>query len=224
MFIGHFAPAFVAAAAYSRGPRLGTYFVAAQLVDWAFFTLAIFGVEKMRIVPGFTQMNPFDLYFLPYTHSALGTGIFALVFGIVIAIRFRDMLAGLLVALVVASHWILDWITHAPDLTLAGGEKTYGLGLWNYPEVAIPLEIGLMLAAFLFYMRRSRGPVAQPTLLFLALLTLQLVVWFAPHSQEANVLFYLQALFLLSIPTALAFWVGENRYFTQRGGLASAGW
>ena len=48
MFIGHFAPAFVAAAAYSRGPRLGTYFVAAQLVDWAFFTLAIFGVEKRR--------------------------------------------------------------------------------------------------------------------------------------------------------------------------------
>jgi len=222
VFIGHFAPAFVAAAAYSRGPKLGTYFIAAQLVDFAFFALAIFGIEKLRIVPGFTAMNPFDLYFLPYTHSALGSAAFALVFGIVIAIIFRDLLAGLLVAMVTFSHWLLDWLTHAPDLTLAGSGETYGLGLWNYPEIAIPLEIGIFLAAFLYYMRRSRGPVAQPTILFLALLTLQLLAWFMPPPAEANLFFYIQALLALAIPTGLAFWVGENRYFMQRGGLAAA--
>jgi len=222
MFIGHFAPAFVAAAAYSRGPKLGTYFVAAQLVDWAFFSLAILGVEKMRIDPGATVMVPFDLYFMPYTHSLAGTAVWALVFGIILAIGHRDKMAGLLAALVVISHWVLDWITHRPDLTMAGGGHTYGLGLWNYPELAMPLEIGIILAAFWFYMSKSRGPKAQPIILLMVLLAFQALNWFGPEPDEAGLFVYVQALVAFGIVTALAVWVGENRYFPQRGGLAAA--
>lgn len=222
MFIGHFAPAFVAAAAYSRGPKLGTYFIAAQLVDWAFFALAAIGVERMRIEPGATVMVPFDLYDMPYTHSILGTGAWALAFGIVIAIWHRDTLAGLVSALVVASHWVLDWLTHRPDLTFAGGENAYGLGLWNHPEVAMPLEIGITLAAFLFYINRSRGPAAQPMILITVMIALQMINWFAPHPAEAGMFLYIQALIAFGVLTALAVWVGENRYFNSRGGLAAA--
>lgn len=222
MFIGHFAPAFVAAAAYSRGPKLGTYFIAAQLVDWAFFMLALVGVEKMRIDPQASAMVPFDLYFMPYTHSLAGTGAFALVAGLAIAIYFRDALAGFLMALVTASHWVLDWLTHVPDLTLAGSPPLYGLGLWNSPEIAMPLEIGITLAAFVFYTRRSRGPAAQPLILIALMLALQAVNWFAPHPAEAGPFLYGQALFAFALLTLVAFWVGENRYFTQRGGLAAA--
>jgi len=175
MFIGHFAPAFVAAAAYSRGPKLGTYFVAAQLVDWAFFSLAILGVEKMRIDPGATVMVPFDLYFMPYTHSLAGTAVWALVFGIILAIGHRDKMAGLLAALVV-----------------------------------------------IFYMSKSRGPKAQPIILLMVLLAFQALNWFGPEPDEAGLLVYVQALVAFGIVTALAVWVGENRYFTQRGGLAAA--
>jgi hypothetical protein len=222
MFIGHFAPAFVAAASYSRGPKLATYFVAAQLVDWAFFALAIVGIEKMRIDPNATVMVPFDLYHLPYTHSLLGAGVWAIVFGIVIAIWHRDSLAGLLTACVVVSHWALDWLTHRPDLTLAGGETTYGLGLWNLPAVAMPLEIGIVLAAFIFYVRRSRGPIAQPLLLLTVMLAFQAINWFGPQPAEVSLFLYLQALFAFAVLTTLAMWVGKNRYFTQRGGLAAA--
>lgn len=222
MFIGHFAPAFVAAAAYSRGPKLATYFVAAQLVDWAFFALAIVGVEKMRIDPGATVMVPFDLHHMPYTHSLLGTGLWALAFGIVIAIWHRDTLAGLMTAGVVVSHWALDWLTHRPDLTMAGGEATYGFGLWNHPEVAMPLELGITLGAFLFYIKRSRGPIIQPLILMLVLLVFQAINWFAPHPTEASVFLYVQSLFAFGVLTGLAMWVGKNRYFTQRGGLAAA--
>ncbi|WP_298303194.1 hypothetical protein [uncultured Erythrobacter sp.] len=222
MFIGHFAPAFVAAASYSRGPKLATYFVAAQLVDWGFFILAMVGVEKMRIDPGATVMVPFDLHHIPYTHSLLGAGIWALVFGIVVAIWHRDSLAGLLSASVVASHWVLDWITHRPDLTLTGGGEAYGLGLWNHPEIAMPLEIGIVLAAFLFYIRRSRGPVVQPLILLLVMLVFQAINWFGPQPSEAGIMLYLQALLSFGIFTGLAMWVGKNRYFTQRGGLAAA--
>ena len=222
MFIGHFAPAFVAAAAYSRGPKLATYFVAAQLVDWAFFALAMVGIEKMRIDPDATVMVPFDLYHLPYTHSLLGAGAWALAFGIVIAIWHRDSLAGLLTATVAVSHWVLDWVTHRPDLTLAGGEATYGLGLWNHPEIAMPLEIGITLAAFLFYIRQSRGPIIQPLILLFVLLAFQAINWFAPHPTEASIWLYLQSLLAFGILTLLAMWVGKNRYFSQSGGLAAA--
>ncbi|MHA7818222.1 MAG: hypothetical protein ACX930_01100 [Erythrobacter sp.] len=221
MFIGHFAPAFVAAAAYSRGPKLGTYFVAAQLVDWAFFTLAIVGVEKMRVDPQASVMVPLDLYYMPYTHSVAGTAAWALAFGIGIGIWRRDALAGLLVAVVVASHWVLDWLTHVPDLTLAGSEPAYGLGLWNRPEIAMPLEIGITLAAFLFYTRRLRGPAAQPLILITLMLVLQMVNWFGPHPAEAGLTLYAQALFAFAVITAFAVWTGENRYFMRRGGLAA---
>ena len=222
MFIGHFAPAFLAAAAYSRGPKLGTYFVAAQLVDWAFFSLAIVGVEKMRIEPGATAMVPFDLFHMPYTHSLAGTAVWALAMAVVIAIWCRDSLAGLLTGTVVLSHWALDWLTHRPDLTLAGGEEAYGLGLWNFPEIAMPLEIGITLAAFLYYLTKSRGPAAQPMILISVMLVFQAINWFGPEPTEANLAFYVQGLLAFAIMTGLAVWVGKNRYFTQRGGLAAA--
>ena len=222
MFIGHFAPAFVAAAAYSRGPKLGTYFLAAQLIDWGFFALAIVGVEKMRIDPAATVMVPFDLHFYPFTHSLAGAGAWALAFGLIVLIWHRDALAGLLTGLVVVSHWVLDWVVHAPDLTLAGGSEKFGLGLWNHPEIAMPLEIGITLAAFFFYLAKSRGPIAQPLLLIIALLALQMINWFAPHPQQAGLGIYLQALIAFGVLTAIAAWVGENRYFNQRGGLAAA--
>lgn len=34
---------------------------------WA--VLVLVGIEKLRIIPGFAQANPFDLSFMPYTHS-----------------------------------------------------------------------------------------------------------------------------------------------------------
>ncbi len=222
MFIGHFAPAFIAAAAYSRGPKLGTYFIAAQLVDWAFFTLAMVGIEKMRVDPNATAMVPLDLYFMPYTHSLAGAAVWAVMMGIIVAIWHRDKMGGFLAALVVVSHWALDWLTHKPDLTMAGGEQTYGLGLWNYPEIAMPLEIGITIGAFVYYVTRSRGPAIQPMILITVLMAFQMLNWFGPEPEEANMFMYGQALFAFGIVTAIAVWVGENRYFTQRGGLAAA--
>jgi hypothetical protein len=96
-----------------------------------------------------------------------------------------------------------------------------GLGLWNSPEIAMPLEIGITLAAFLFYTRRSRGPAAQPLVLISVLIAFQLINWFAPHPEEAGFFLYAQALFAFLVVTLLAVWTGENRFFTQRGGLAA---
>lgn len=221
MFIGHFAPAFVAAAVSPRAPKLATLFIAAQLVDWGFFALAMIGIEKMRIDPEATVMVPFDLYHMPFTHSLVGTAGWAIAFLLVIAIGRRSLVAGAIGALVVLSHWVLDWITHAPDLTIAGGQQTYGLGLWNYPTIAMPLEIGLTVAALAFYVKRTRGPIGPPLILIGVMLALQAVNWFAPAPTQVSFGLYVQALVAFAILTGIAAWVGENRWFVRRGGLAA---
>ena len=220
MFIGHFAPAFIAATVSPQSPRLGTLFVAAQLVDWGFFTLALFGVERLRVDPDASVMVPLDLYHMPYTHSLIGTAIWALACLAVVAILHRNLVAGALAGAVVVSHWLLDWVVHVPDLTLDGDAPKFGLGLWDYPWVAIPLELGLTLGAFAFYLRRTRGPMGPPAILLGALLLLQAINWFAPHPETAGPFLYVQALIAFAVLTGLAVWVGENRWFQKRRGLA----
>lgn len=220
MFIGHFAPAFIAAAVSPDRPRLGTMFVAAQLIDWGFFALALVGVENMRIDPTASVMVPFDLYDMPYTHSLIGAAVWAAACLGVVAIHQRNLAVGMLAGMVVLSHWLLDWVVHVPDLTFDGTPPKFGLGLWNYPWVAIPLELGLTLGAFVFYVRRTRGPAGPPLVLLAVLLVLQAVNWFAPHPEEAGPFLYLQALIAFGLLTGVAVWVGENRWFRKRGNLA----
>ena len=211
MFIGHFAPAFAAAAISPRAPKLATLFIGAQLIDWAFFTFAIFGIEKMRVEPGATVMVPYDLYHMPYTHSLLGTAIWALAFSTVIIWVRRDALAALLGAFVVLSHWLLDWLTHRPDLSLMGGNDMHGLGLWNFPLIAIPLELGITLGAFYWYVKKTNGPVGPPAILIGVLLIFQAINWFGPHPPFAGPVLYGQALLAFAFATLFAAWVGTTR-------------
>jgi hypothetical protein len=223
MFIGHFAPAFIAAAVSPERPRLGAMFVAAQLIDWGFFALSIFDVEHMRVVdPPASVMAPIDFYYMPYTHSLIGAAIWAAAMLGTVAVYRRDWQLGLLAGLVVLSHWLLDWLVHVPDLTLDGSPPKLGLGLWNLPWVSVPLELGLTLGAFAFYLRRTRGPAGPPAILIGVMLLLQAFSWFGPHPQTAGVFFALQALIAFAVITMLATWVGENRWFRKRGNLAFA--
>ncbi len=111
MFIGHWVPA-LAVAARRPVPSLGLLFVAAQLVDWAFFAFLLTGVEHMRFAPGISAMNPMDLYHMPYTHSLLGSAVFAAGFGGLIWLVTRDRTGALLAGAVVLSHWFLDLLVH----------------------------------------------------------------------------------------------------------------
>ena len=119
MFIGHYAPAFIAAAS-PKSPRLGALFVAAQLVDIAFFSFLIFGVEHMRLTPNATVMNAMDLYDMPWTHSLIGAVGWGAAFAVAIKLIRGTWTAGAIGGAVVVSHWLIDVLVHRPDLTLAG--------------------------------------------------------------------------------------------------------
>lgn len=226
MFIGHYAPALIAAAC-PRAPRLGTLFVAAQLVDIGFFSLTLAGVESMRITPGISAMNSLDLYHMPYTHSLIGNMLWAAVFAGLLWLWRRDTATALIGGAVVLCHWFVDLVAHIPDLTLWGGPPRLGLGLWNHPAIAMPLELGLTFAALLYYALRSRADASTARLalglLALALLTAQVVDWFGPPPDAANGGIALTALAAYLVLALLAAWVGATRRNPPLAGIAQGG-
>ncbi|MEP3225783.1 MAG: hypothetical protein ABJO01_07400 [Parasphingorhabdus sp.] len=218
MFIGHFAPAMVAAT-HPKAPGLGLLFVAGQLVDFGFFGLAILGIENFRITPGMTVMNPLDLYDMPYTHSLLGTVAWALGFAGLIWLFTRNKSAALIGGLVVLSHWLLDLLVHAPDLTLAGSPPNLGFGLWNHPAIAMPLEILLTFGALAFFIARTRSTTPKSkiaiALLVLLLLAFQVINWFGPEPETADLGMMISALLAFTLAAAAAAFVGKTRTLKQ---------
>ena len=211
MFIGHWAPALAAAAASRKAPGLGTLFVAGQLVDWGFFTFALIGVEHVRIVPGFTAMNPMDLYHMPYTHSLLGSAVWAGAFAVLLWLVLRDRAAALIGGAVVLSHWFLDLLVHAPDLTLAGHPPPLGLVLWNHPAIAMPLELLLTFGALAWYAKVRPGALVPVLVLGSVLVIVQAINWFGPPPVAAGPEMYLTALAAYAALSLFAWWVGRTR-------------
>jgi membrane-bound metal-dependent hydrolase YbcI (DUF457 family) len=216
MFIGHFAPG-IALAARKDAPALALMCVGGQLLDIAFFPLVLVGIEKMRIIPGFTKMMPLDLYHMPYSHSLLGAVIFAGLFGWLISSFSHSSVkrrTGIIAALAVLSHWFLDVLVHAPDMTLFGSDKPFGLALWNYPAIEMPVELALVVVAVFVYVRHTRAltPAGKyaPWLFLLMLLVLQAINWFGPPP-EAVVPGALLALVAFTVVCSAAFFVQRTR-------------
>src|SRR3546814_905171 len=142
MFVGHFAPALVAATR-PHAAGLGTLFVAAQSADIGFAARLIPGVDARRIAPGISAMYQLGLGHRPDTHRLLGAAVWGAVFAALGGFVTRRRAAAVGAGLVVLSHWLLDLIVHIPDLTLFGAPPKLGLGLWNHPLIEMPLEIAL---------------------------------------------------------------------------------
>lgn len=209
MFVGHWAPA-LAVAARRKSPSLTALFIAAQLVDWAFFGFLLLGVEHMRFTPGISAMNPMDLYDMPYTHSLLGSAAFGAGFAALVWLATRDATAALIGAAVVLSHWVLDLLVHVPDLTLAGSPPRLGLGLWNHPLIEMPLELGLTFGALWLYARARRPAAVRVAVLSAVLLLLQAINWFGPVDSEVGPGTSLLAFFAYGLATLAAWWMGKS--------------
>ena len=159
MFVGHLAVALTGRKA-SRSTSLVWFVVAANLVDliWPLFLLA--GLERVRIDPGNTAFTPLAFESYPWTHSLL----MGIVWGIALAAlaRWRGVsrTGAWLVAGLVVSHWVLDFITHRPDLPLwPWPDGTYGLGLWRSIPATFAIEGLLWVLGIVLFLsaRRPRG-------------------------------------------------------------------
>lgn len=164
MLVGHYGPA-LAGKAIARSVPLWVLFLAVQLVDVAWSVFVANGIERVRIVPGFTDANALDLYDMPLTHSLPGVLAWSLAAGLIYAVwaRQQKRLGGLVVGLAVFSHWLLDLLVHVPDLPLWPGGPEVGLGLWNHYPLAVALEAAMLLGGFFIYLRvtEAKGLVGR---------------------------------------------------------------
>lgn len=131
MFIGHFALGFAASGAEPR-LRLGSLLVASQLPDVIWPALVLAGVERVAIVPGDTAVTPLRFESYPISHGLVMVAVWGILLGGAHFVSQRRPRAALILALLAVSHWVLDFVTHRPDMPLLPGNSVrLGLGLWN---------------------------------------------------------------------------------------------
>lgn len=154
MFIGHFA---VGLAAKKASPELnlGLLFIACQLLDLIWPVLVLIGVEQVSVDHSATAVTPFNFSYYPYSHSLLMTIMYSLVLGLVITKATKSIRTGIVFGMVVLSHWILDFLTHRPDLPLYFGGLKVGLGLWNSIIATFIVEVGIFIMGIFFYLKAS---------------------------------------------------------------------
>jgi hypothetical protein len=157
MFIGHFAVGF---AAKKWAPRASTaVLIAAPLfLDMLWPVFLLLGWEHARIDPGNTRFTPFDLYDYPWSHSLLMSVVWATAFALIYHAATRYKPGTVAIWIGVVSHWILDWVTHRPDMPLyPGGGPRLGLGLWNSIPGTMSVEIAMLAAGVGIYLSATRA-------------------------------------------------------------------
>ena len=166
MFVGHYSVAFAAKSERNK-ISLWVLFVAVQFLDYIWATLVLFGIEKLRVIKGFTAGSMLDSYFHPYSHSLIAAIAWACVAGLAYKIfcsrhgcLYRKY-AALIVGLAVFSHWILDFLAHPRDLPIYDNRWKVGFGLWNYRGPEFALEIALLGVGIMLYLRRNVMPAIR---------------------------------------------------------------
>jgi membrane-bound metal-dependent hydrolase YbcI (DUF457 family) len=157
MFIGHTA---VAMAAKPIAPRtsLGTLFTAAMLLDVIWPILLLTGVERVTIDPHpETPFLTLDFISYPWTHSLLMACVWGALFEAGYFAWRRDRRAAGTIAVLVVSHWVLDWTTHRPDLPLYPGGPKVGLGLWYSTWGTIVVETAMFFVGIGIYLRFTQA-------------------------------------------------------------------
>ncbi len=158
MFLGHFAAGF-AAKKLTPYTSLGTLLLSAQLLDLIWPTLVAAGIEQVRIAPGITTVTPLDFVHYPWSHSLLMAAVWALAFASVYSFFRRYPRGTSVLAVLVLSHWVLDFVSHRPDLPLAPwGGPVVGLGLW-YSTAATVIVEGLLFGIGLSVYTANTEPV-----------------------------------------------------------------
>jgi hypothetical protein len=185
MFVGHYAAALAARAAEPRAP-LWSYVLGCQAIDIAWSGLVLAGVEKASVDPSLPGSS-LVLSYMPYTHGLPTAVLWSIAVGAGLMLLLKlPRRVGVVLGLVVFSHWVLDFLVHRPDLPLLWDGPKVGLGLWNYPLPEQVLEMGLLaLAAAAWGWRRGlEGQDWRAPLAFLSfLLFLQLVPMLSPLSE-----------------------------------------
>ncbi len=159
--VDHAATALLLKRRYPSVP-IAPLLLAVQAMELAWVTLNYLGLERTTTEPVVRSVADIHLSWMPYSHSvmtALGAALFA---WLVIELGMGQRALGRAVALGIASHLVLDLLTHAHDIVLWPGRTSPRLGLGLYdaaPMAAFVVEMAYGVACWWIY-RGGRGLLA----------------------------------------------------------------
>jgi membrane-bound metal-dependent hydrolase YbcI (DUF457 family) len=213
MFIGHFAVGFAAKRIVPQ-VSLAVLFVAVQFADLLWPFLLALGFEQVAIDPGNTSVTPLDFISYPYSHSL----VFAIAWGLLFAFAYEKLShtrgVFFVLAALVVSHWVLDFVTHRPDLPLYPGGARYGLGMWKSLPLTAVVETAMYAIGVFVYATSTRPRDAIGRWGFWAFVVFLLVVYAGnlmgppPPSVPA---IYLLGMVGSIVLLAWSWWVDEHR-------------
>jgi hypothetical protein len=163
MFVGHYSVGFGGKSDRNRIP-LWVLFIAVQFLDYIWATLVLLGVEKLRVIKGFTAGSMLDSYFHPYSHSLPMAILWSVVAALIYKAIWRakaSNIAMVVIGVAVFSHWLLDLIAHPHDLPIYDNRWKVGFGLWNYRDPEFALEIALLAGGIILYLARNVMPTIR---------------------------------------------------------------
>jgi hypothetical protein len=132
----------------------------------------------------------------------------------------RRYLAGAItIALLVVSHWLLDFVVHVPDLPLApGNSPRFGLGLWNSLPATLIVELGLFALGLWIYVRTTTARDLAGQWGLIGMVAFMLLIFagaiFGPPPPDTATLAYSDLGQWLIV--ALAAWVDRHRRVNGR--------
>ena len=176
MFIGHFA---VGLAAKKAAPKLNlaVLFISCQLLDLIWPVLVLMGIEFVSVDHSATVVTPFNFSHYPYSHSLVMTLVYGLVLGAIVLKVFKSKTAAITSVAVVVSHWVLDFITHRPDLPLLLTGQKFGLGMWNSLAATVIVEVGIFAIGIFLYLKASPLITRKRRIIFWSMISFLVVVY-----------------------------------------------
>ena len=214
MFIGHYALAF-GAKRLAPEVSLGTLFLACQFADLLWPTFLLLGLERVEIDPGNTLVTPLNFVSYPYSHSLVMLLVWSALLGLLyLVLRRGSRIAIITVGALVFSHYILDVITHRPDMPVTiGGAQRLGLGLWNYPGTTLAVESAMFIIGATIYAAVTRERDRTGRIGLWALIATLAAIYFAnlygpppPNTAAIAIAGHLLWLFVI-----WAYWIDRHR-------------
>lgn len=221
MFVGHYAVSLALKKLETRA-SLGVLFLGVQFVDILFFPLVLAGIERMNLVENFTESTHFQLEYMPYTHSLLGSVVWAVAaYALFRWVLVKQHRVALVIGIAVFSHWVLDLLVHTPDLPLWSDDSPkLGFGLWNNAIVTFALEAVLLLGALWLYLQSTtattKGGKYGMTVFVLLLILVNIPNIFGPFQDTGTTPVAVSALTAYFLFAAIAFWLDKKRVASKQ--------
>jgi hypothetical protein len=218
MFIGHFGLGFAAKRA-APSASLGALFTACQFADLLWPVLVLAGREQVEVQPGATAFTPLNFISYPYSHSLVALCGWGVAFAAAYAVARRArMTTAITIALLVVSHWVLDVITHRPDMPVTvGGAERLGFGLWNSIPATLVVEAIIFAVGLTLYLRETAardriGSVGLWTLVGFLLIVYLAAAFGPPPPSGAAAAGSATAMWII---VAWGYWVDNHRRSTD---------